>query len=52
MVLKTVAPKKTSLVIPDTLLRQLKHCAVEERTDVSAILRRLAEAYVAKRRMS
>jgi hypothetical protein len=38
--------RKTSLVIPDGLLKRLKHSAVEEGTDVSALLCRLAEAYL------
>ncbi len=42
--------KKTSVVIPDGLLQGLKHAAVEERTDVSALLCRLAEDYLKGRK--
>lgn len=42
--------RKTSIVIPDTLLMRLKVAAVEERTDVSALLCRLAEAYLKTRK--
>ena len=40
---------KTSVVIDDTLLRRLKHAALDERTDVSSLLARLAADYLAKR---
>jgi hypothetical protein len=43
---------KTSIVIPDGLLQALKHAAVEERTDVSSLLCRLAEAYLTGRKRS
>jgi len=36
----------TSLVIPDSLLIRLKVRAAQERTDVSALLCRLAETYL------
>ena len=41
---------RTSLVIPEQLLVRLKHAAVEERTDVSALLCRIAEEWLAKRK--
>jgi hypothetical protein len=41
---------KTSIVIADGLLQQLKFAALEERTDVSALLCRLAEAYLKDRK--
>jgi hypothetical protein len=46
------ARKKTSIVIPDGLLQGLKHAAVEERTDVSSLLCRLAEDYLKARKWS
>lgn len=42
--------RKTSLVMGEALLQRLKIAAVEERTDVSTLLSRLAEAYLGKRR--
>jgi hypothetical protein len=42
--------RKTSIVIPDGLLRDLKFAALEERTDVSALLCRLAEQYLKARK--
>ena len=41
---------KTSIVIPEGLLRELKFAALEERTDVSALLCRLAEEYLKARK--
>ena len=41
---------KTSLVIPLGLLRQLKHAAVDEGTDVSTLLCGLAEAHLKRRK--
>lgn len=41
---------KTSLVIPDRLLRELKFAVLEERTDVSSLLCRLAEDYLKRRK--
>jgi hypothetical protein len=40
---------KTSIVIPDGLLQALKFAALEERTDVSALLCRLAEQYLSNK---
>jgi len=40
---------KTSIVIDDALLQRLKHAALDERTDVSSLLARLAADYLAKR---
>ena len=42
--------RKTSLVIPDALLQRLKVACVEERTDVSALLCRLAEEWLKTRK--
>jgi hypothetical protein len=42
--------RKTSIVIPDRLLQELKFAALKERTDVSALLGRLAEQYLKARR--
>jgi len=42
--------RKTSIVIPDALLHRIKLAALEERTDVSALLCRLAEAYLKSRK--
>jgi hypothetical protein len=42
--------KKTSLVIEDDLLHKLKLAALEERTDVSSLLCRLAEEYLKRRK--
>jgi hypothetical protein len=41
---------KTSLVLPESLWIRLKVAAAEERTDVSAILCRLAEQYLKTRK--
>lgn len=41
---------KTSLVIPARLLRELKFAVLEERTDVSSLLCRLAEQYLKSRK--
>jgi hypothetical protein len=43
---------KTSIVMEDDLLQRLKHAAVEERTDVSSLLARLARAYLKPRKRS
>ena len=40
---------KTSITMPDAVLQGLRHAAVEERTDVSALLTRLAETYLKAR---
>ena len=40
---------KTSISIPDGLLQQLKHEAVEKRTDVSSLLCRIAEDYLRRK---
>jgi vacuolar-type H+-ATPase subunit C/Vma6 len=45
-----VTRRKTSIVISDGLLQELKFAALEERTDVSALLGRLAEQYLKARR--
>ncbi len=42
--------RKTSLVVPDDLWMRLKIAAVEERTDVSSLLCRLAEDYLRGRK--
>jgi hypothetical protein len=42
--------RKTTVVLTDELLQALKHAAIEEHSDVSAILARLAEHYLATRR--
>jgi hypothetical protein len=42
--------RKTSLVIPDRLLHELKFAALAERTDVSSLLCRLAEDYLKRRK--
>ncbi len=42
--------RKTSLVLPDGLWVRLKVAAAEERTDVSALLCRLAEEYLKTRK--
>lgn len=41
---------KTSLVLPESLWVRLKVAAAEERTDVSALLCRLAEDYLKTRK--
>lgn len=41
---------RTSLVIPQALLVRLKVAAAEERTDVSSLLCRLAEAFLKARK--
>ena len=41
---------KTSIVMDDALLQRLKHAAVDERLDLSTLLARLAEQYLARRR--
>jgi hypothetical protein len=41
---------KTSISIPDGLLQQLKHEAVEQRTDVSSLIVRIAEDYLRRRK--
>jgi len=41
--------KKTSITMPDDVLQGLRHAAVEERTDVSALLTRLAEHFLKTR---
>jgi hypothetical protein len=40
---------KTTVTITPTLLRQLKFAALEERTTVSALLCKLADAYLKTR---
>lgn len=48
---KTPEPRrKTSLVLPESLWVRLKVAAAEERTDVSALLCRLAEEYLKTRK--
>ncbi len=42
--------RKTSIVMEDGLLQRLKHRAVEERTDLSTLLAKAAEEYLARRR--
>lgn len=42
--------RKTSVVLPEELWVRLKVAAAEERTDVSALLCRLAQDYLAKSR--
>ena len=42
--------RKTTFVVPDDLLRRLKFAAVEERTDMSSLLCRLAEDYLKARK--
>jgi predicted DNA-binding ribbon-helix-helix protein len=42
--------RKTSLVLPESLWVRLKVAAAEERTDVSALLCRLAEDYLKSRK--
>lgn len=42
--------KKTSIAIPDGLLLALKHEAVEQRTDVSSLICRIAEDYLKRRK--
>ena len=42
--------RKTSLVVPDDLWIRLKIAAVEDRTDVSSLLCRLAEDYLKGRK--
>ncbi len=42
--------RKTSLVLPEGLWVRLKVAAAEERTDVSALLCRLAEEYLKRRK--
>jgi hypothetical protein len=46
----TEARRKTSLVLPESLWVRLKVAAAEERTDVSALLCRLAEEYLKARK--
>jgi hypothetical protein len=41
---------KTSIVIADDLLQKVKFAALEERTDVSSLLCRLAEGYLKQRK--
>ena len=41
---------KTSIALPDVLLQQLKHEAVEQRTDVSSLIGRLVEDYLKRRK--
>jgi hypothetical protein len=42
--------RKSSVVLPETLWVRLKVAAAEERTDVSALLERLAEGYLRARK--
>ena len=42
--------RKTSIVIPDGLLQEVKFAALEERTDVGALPCRLAEQYLKARK--
>jgi len=42
--------RKTSLVVPDDLWLRLKIAALEDRTDVSSLLCRLAEDYLRSRK--
>lgn len=44
------ARKKTSIVIDEDVLHRLTFVALKERTDVSALLRRLAEEYLRRRK--
>ena len=41
---------KTSIVMRDDLLQALRHAAIEERIDMSALLTRLVEAYLKTRK--
>jgi len=41
---------RTTLVLPDSLLHQLKIAAAEERTDVSRLLNRIAEDWLKARK--
>ena len=41
---------KTSIAIPDDLLQQLKHEAVEQRTDVSSLIGRIVAEYLKRRK--
>ena len=41
---------KTSIALPDDLLQQLKHEAVEQRTDVSSLIGRLVADYLKRRK--
>ncbi len=45
-----MARRKTSFVVPEDLWIRLKVAAAEERTDVSALLCRLAEEYLKGRK--
>lgn len=48
---QTMEPRrKTSLVLPESLWVRLKVAAAEERTDVSALLCRLAKDYLKARK--
>jgi len=47
---ETPMRRKTSIVIEDGLLQDLKHAAVEERVDVSTLLSRLAKDYLKTRK--
>jgi hypothetical protein len=40
---------KTSITMDPALLQRLKHAAIDERTDVSTLLARLAERYLARK---
>ena len=41
---------KMSISIPDDVLQQLKHEAVEQRTDVSSLICRIADGYLKRRK--
>jgi hypothetical protein len=41
--------RSTTIVIADDLLKRLKHAAIEDNTDVSKLLCRLAEEYLRQR---
>lgn len=41
---------RTTVVIPDDMMQQLKHAAVEERTNVSRLIVTLVQEYLKSRR--
>jgi len=41
---------KTSISIPDGLLQQLRHEAIEQRMDVSSLISQIAEDYLKRRK--
>ena len=50
MASRTEKKMETSIVMEPGLLQRLKHAAVDEQTDVSTLLARLAEQYLKGRR--